>query len=666
MNAKDLGAKIQALRETLRHHDYRYYVLQQPEVADVEYDRLLRELQALEAQAPELITPDSPTQRMGGMAAETFQPVRHATPMMSLDNAFDAAELRAWHERVLKGLGAADTAYTVEPKIDGVSLALRYERGRLVQAATRGDGTTGENVTANAKTIRAIPLRLRGQAPRRLEVRGEAYMAIRDFERYNAEARRRGQETFANPRNASAGSLRQKDPAVTASRPLRFLVHSYSAVEGRVFDTHWGFLEACKAWGLPVEPRAARYPHFEAALAACRQLERVRAQFAYEADGAVLKVDDHAAQERLGATAKAPRWAIAYKFPARQATTQVLDITASVGRTGAITPVATLKPVVCAGVTIASATLHNYDEIQRLGVRIGDWVVIQRAGDVIPQVVKVIDSKRTGRERAVKPPPRCPVCRGTVAREADEVAYRCISPACPAQLARALLHFGSRGAMDIEGLGDVVVEQLVAGQLVHDAGDLYCLRATELLALPLFAEKKAENLLARIAASRARGLSRLLYALGIRHVGERVALDVAEHFGSLDRIRAADAAAYAAVEGVGPVVADALRQYFAQPQTQRLLEKLKGAGVRMTEEAPVAGARPLAGQTFVFTGELTQWTRGAAEALVRALGGETVSSVSRQTSYVVAGAAPGSKLAKAQQLGVPILDEAAFRNLVAR
>jgi DNA ligase (NAD+) len=661
-----LAARITRLRETIRHHDYCYYVLNQPEIADAEYDRLLRALQALEAQAPALVTPDSPTQRVGGALQEGFQPARHLTPMMSLDNAFSVAELTAWHQRVVKGLEGAPATYVVEPKIDGVSLSLLYEDGRLVRAATRGDGATGEDVTANAKTIRAIPLRLRGRTPRRLEARGEVYMRLRDFEAHNAKAQRQGQEIFANPRNAAAGSLRQKDPAVTASRPLRFLVHSYGAVEGCRFTGHWEYLQACQALGLPVEAHAGRWANFEQALAACRRLEANRAGMAYETDGAVVKVDAHVLQERLGATSKAPRWALAYKFPAQQATTQILDITASVGRTGVLTPVASLQPVACAGVTISSATLHNYDEIARLGVCISDWVVIQRAGDVIPQVVKVIESRRTGRERLVEPPRQCPVCRGQVTQEAEAVAYRCINPACAAQLARALLHFASREAMDIEGMGEAVVEALIAQRLVHDVGDVYRLKTAQVLKLPLFADKRAQNLLHQIQESRTRPLSRLLYGLGIRHVGERVARDVAEHFGSLERLAQADAAALNAIEGVGPVVAQALIQFFAQPQTQRLLAKLKAAGVRLSEARRPKGPQSLAGQTFVFTGELSSLTRSQAEALVRAQGGQASTSVSRQTSYVVAGNAPGSKLATAKQLGVTILDEDAFEKLLQR
>ncbi len=663
-NAGALATQIERLRETIRHHDYRYYVLNQPEISDAEYDRLLRQLQALEAKAPQLVTPISPTQRVGGVPSRAFRPIRHATPMLSLDNAFSQKELRAWHERVRKGLGGASPTFTVEPKIDGLSLVLTYEQGRLTQAATRGDGITGEEVTANARTIQAIPLVLLGTAPSRLDVRGEVYMAIKEFQRYNKAASRRGEETFANPRNAAAGSLRQKDPQVTDARPLRFFVHSSGGVEGRAFATHWEFLQACRAWGLPVPEPAQLCRSFEEVEAQCRRLETQRERLAYEVDGAVVKVNECASHERLGATLKSPRWAIAYKFAAHQATTQILEVAPSVGRTGVVTPVASLTPVSCGGVTISSVTLHNYDEVERLGVRVGDWVVIQRAGDVIPQVVKVIESRRRGKERPVHPPKRCPTCSGAVAREKEgEVAYRCINPSCPAQLVQSVLHYGSRAAMDIEGLGNVAVEELIRRRLIRDVAELYRLTEQELLKVPLFAKKKAQNLLAMIEASKGRGLARLLYGLGIRHVGERGARDLAGQFGSMSRLMQADVAALEGVAGIGPIVAESVATFFKQPQTRELIKKLEAAGVQMTEAAR-AGAQPLAHTTFVFTGELSSLTRPQAEALVRGLGGEASSSVSRTTTYVVVGASPGSKHDRAKALGVKILDEKQFQQLI--
>ena len=656
--------RIERLREAIRRHDYRYYVLNQPQISDAKYDRLLRELQALEAQAPELITPDSPTQRVGGIPDRAFAPVRHATPMRSLDNALNKEELRAWHQRVVKGAAGWPATFTVEPKIDGVSLAITYEEGRFVRAATRGDGATGEDVTANAKTIAAIPLRLQGRPPRRLEVRGEVYMLLEDFERYNDAAERKGEETFANPRNAAAGSLRQKDPRVTALRPLRFFTHSHGSVEGARFASHWDYLQACREMGLPVPEQLVRCRGIEEIVATCRRLEELRDRLGYEADGAVVKVDERELQERLGATLKAPRWAVAFKFPAHQVTTQVLQVTPSVGRTGAITPVASLRPVSCGGVTISNVSLHNYDEVKRLGVRVGDRVLIQRAGDVIPQVVKVVAKGPGGRDSAIAPPSRCPVCGGKVAKETEEaVAYHCINPLCPAQRVRSVLHFGSRAAMDIEGLGDVVVEALVQRSLIRDAADVYRLTETQLLGLPLFKERKAQKLLEAIEQSKGRGLARLLYGLGIRHVGEQAARELAERFGSMDRLMAAEAAAIDEIRGVGSAVAGAAAEFFRQPQTRQLIGKLAAAGVKMTEAAR-SGPQPLAGVRIVFTGELSRLSRAQAEALVRRLGGEAGSSVSAATSFVVAGESPGSKLAKAKALGVRTLTEEEFHAFI--
>lgn len=659
-----LADQIARLRKVIRQHDHRYYVLNQPEIADAEYDRLLRRLMELEAKAPQLITPDSPTQRVGGTPVDAFKPVRHASPMVSLDNAFNEDEVRAWHERTVKGLDRRDATYTVELKIDGVSLALTYDGARLVQAATRGDGTTGEDVTANAKTIRAIPLRLRDAPPKRLEVRGEVYMPTDAFARYNEQAARQGRETFANPRNASAGSLRQKDPQVTAARPLRFFTHSFGASRGIGVEAQWEFLEACKGWGLPVNEHATQCRAFDDVLKECRRLERLRERLPFEADGVVIKINELALQQRLGMTHRSPRWAIAYKFPAQQATTRVVGVEHSVGRTGTITPVAKLSPVSCAGVTISNATLHNYDEVKRLGVKIGDTVLIQRSGDVIPKVLKVMESRRTGKERAVKPPARCPACGGAVAKDKEEdVAYRCINPSCPAQLARGVLHFGSREAMDIEGLGEAVVEQLVGRRIIRDFGDLYRVTATDLLALELFAAKKAQKLLEAIEASKRRGLARLVYGLGIRHVGEKVGQALAEHFRTMEALMAASQEVLEQIPDIGPVIAVGLAQCFRQPQTQALMKKLRSAGVQMEEQA-ARGPKPLAGMTFVLTGTLAGMARPEAEALVRRLGGKTSSNVSKRTTYVVAGADPGSKLAAARQLGVRILDEAQFKKLL--
>ncbi|MBI4355274.1 MAG: NAD-dependent DNA ligase LigA [Candidatus Omnitrophica bacterium] len=657
--------EIERLREQIRRHDYRYYVLNQPEIADAAYDRLLRQLQELEAAHPAWVTPDSPTQRVGGMPSEAFRPVRHRLAMLSLDNTYTASELLAWHERVVKGLGTAPQEYVVEFKIDGVGIALTYDAGRLHSAATRGDGETGEDVTANVRTIRAIPLRLRGRPPTRLEVRGEIYMTREAFRRCNERAAKAAQELFANPRNAAAGSLRQKDPCVTAQRSLRFFVHSHGHAEGLDVATHWEFLRACRAWALPTTEHATVCHSIDEVLTLCRTWETARERLAYEVDGLVVKVNGFDQQRRLGFTLKSPRWAIAYKFAAHQATTKILDIEPSVGRTGALTPVARLQPVECGGVTISHASLHNFDEIQRLGVKIGDWVVIERAGEVIPQVISVIKSKRTGTERAVSVPKTCPACRGPVSKVKEEdVAYRCVNPNCPAQLARVLLHFGSRGAMDIEGLGVVVVEQLLERHLVRDVADLYALTKTQLLTLELFAEKKAEQLLEAIAASRSRGLTRVLYGLGIRHVGEQAAVTLAERFGSLERLMAATEAALTEISDVGPVVAASIIAYFRQPGTKSILDKLRRAGVVMTERARPQAHGPLAGKTLVVTGTLTRYSREEVARLIHQLGGRASGSVSRQTDYVVVGRDPGSKAAQAKQLGVTMLDEAAFERLI--
>ena len=665
-NLNEIRRQIESLREQIRRHDYAYYVLNQPQIADAQYDRLLRRLAELEVRAPGLITPDSPTQRVGGIPDAAFRSIRHRIPMLSLDNAFETHEMLAWHQRVLRGLDGATPTLTAELKIDGVGLSLTYKDGALVQAATRGNGETGEDVTANAKTIRAIPLRLHGQAPKLLEVRGEVYMTVEAFQRYNLHASRQGEETFANPRNASAGSLRQKDPRVTASRPLRFFVHSYGVVEGLRVRTHWDFLQACRAWGLPITEQAACCESMDDVLAQCARWEARREQLRYEVDGLVVKVNELALQQRLGFTHKSPRWAIAYKFPAHQATTRVIDVEASVGRTGTLTPVAQLTPVSCGGVTISSASLHNYDEVERLGVKIGDWVIIQRAGEVIPQIIKVIESKRTGSEKAVKVPTACPECRGPIAKDKEEeVAYRCANPLCPAQAIRRLIHFASRQAMDIEGLGEVVAEQLVQQRLVHDVADVYRLTKAPLLTLELFGEKKTDNLLAAIDASKSRGLARVLYGLGIRHVGEKAAMLLAEQFGSINHLLEAQEERLRAIPEIGPVMAASIVQCLRQPATKKLFERLRAAGVKLTEDV-AGGPKPLAGLTIVLTGELSGWSRTEAEALIRHLGGKAASSVSKQTAYVVAGANPGSKFQTAKTLGVKILDEAQFKQLIRK
>jgi DNA ligase (NAD+) len=673
--------EVEKLRQEIRRHDFLYYVEDQPEVSDAEYDRLLQRLKDLERQHPELISPDSPTQRIGGQVAEGFAPVKHRVPMLSLDNTYSVEDLRDWHGRVVRGLLADEKAeFSVELKIDGVGLALTYENGLLVQAATRGDGTTGEDVTANARTIRSIPLRLRGTGlPKVLEVRGEVYVTKEDFQNFNknlkdlTEMESRTSPgsppsggVFANARNFAAGSLRQKDPRLTAQRPLRYFVHSYGWVDGRNYKSHSDFLQDCQRLGLPVDPNAALCRSIDQVIDRCLSLQKERDRIAFDADGAVVKINAIAQQKRLGFTFKSPRWAVAYKFPAAQATTRINEVEMSVGRTGAVTPVAKLEPVECGGVTISNASLHNFDEIKRLDVRLGDTVLVERAGEVIPKVIKVILSKRTGQERPISVPDKCPVCGGKIAKSKEEdVLYRCMNTAaCPAQLEKSLLHFASRDAMDIQGMGEAVVEALLAKRLVKDLADIYLLSKDDLLKLEGFKDKKAENLLKGIAGSRRRTLDRFLYGLGIRDVGEKGAQLLARHFGSLSKIAKATEEDLMAIHEVGPVMAESVAAYFRQDAVRKLIEKFKALGIDPKEERKNAGPRPLEGKTVVFTGELKNFTRSEAERLVRELGGNASSSVSKNTSFVVAGESSGSKLKKARNLGVEVVDEEEFKKRI--
>lgn len=586
--------------------------------------------------------------------------------MLSLDNTYNENEVLEWDDRLEKVLGITEFDYVVEPKIDGVSASLIYENGRFVQGATRGDGETGEDITANLKTIRSIPLRLRPPFPKLFDVRGEIYMDKKEFGRLNQEMTRHGEESFANPRNAAAGSLRQKDPAVTATRPLRFLAHTFGVVEDPPWRTDWEFLKACAQMGLPTPPQTQRCATIMECMRHGRRLEKDRDDLPFEIDGAVIKVNAFALRQRAGTTHRAPRWAVAYKFESQQAVTQVANIVASVGRTGTVTPVARLKPVSCGGVTISNATLHNFDEIKRLGVKIGDWVIIQRAGEVIPKVVKVLEEKRTGKEKAFAVPSNCPVCDAPIAKEKEiEVAYRCTNPNCPAQLARGLIHFAGRDAMDIEGLGEVVVTQLVDKKLVKDFADIYSLTKRDFLGLELFAEKRADNLLKAIEKSKTRPLSRALYGLGIRHVGEKAAYVLAQKFGTMEAVAEASEAELRAIHEVGPVMAQSIVSYFRLPAAQSLLRKLKRAGLLLKEEiAKRNGHSQLVGKTVVFTGELTAFSRSQAERRVRELGGNATGSVSAKTDFVVAGKEPGTKYGKAQKLGVKILTEKQFLALL--
>ena len=663
----DARRDVDKLREEIRRHDYLYYVEANPEVSDAEYDKLMRRLAELEREHPELASPDSPTQRVGGFAPTDFAPVKHHPPMLSLDNAYNEQEFGEWVERVKRFLKDEPGRYIVEPKIDGVSMSLMYRDGRLVTGATRGDGETGEDVTPNVKTIRSIPLTLGAKAPPLLEVRGEVYMDKKDFARMNESIIESGHEPFANPRNAAAGSLRQKDSRITAQRRLRFFAHSMGRHEGTPeFKAHSEFLSYVKKLGFPVPELSKTHANAEKVLEVYRQFEKERMDLPFEVDGMVVKVDDTSTQDKLGTTAKSPRWALAFKYASTQATTVVNRVDFSVGRTGTITPVAVLEPVQCAGVTISNASLHNFDEVERLDVRPGDTVLIERAGEVIPHVMKVILAKRKGSPRKVQPPTKCPVCGGKVVKEEGLVAIACVNPSCPAQIKRGLIHFTSRDAMDIEGFGEAVVDQVVNEHKVHTFADIYRLKKNDLLQLELFADKRAENLLAQIEGSKDRPLHRLIYALGIRHVGEKMARVTARKFGNLRGLQKATAEELAQTEDVGPVVAESIYDFFHQAQAAKLIDDLEKLGLNFKEpEAPAAPAgSKVAGKMFVFTGELESMTRTVAEEKVRSLGGEAGSSVTKKTAYVVVGKDPGSKADKAKKLGIPTLGEEDFLKLI--
>jgi DNA ligase (NAD+) len=668
MNRADGAARIEELREQIRRHDFLYYVEARPEISDAEYDRLLAELRELESAFPELITPDSPTQRVGGTPVDAFKPVAHRQAMLSLDNATTPEQLGEFEARLRRALPAAALTYVCEPKIDGLGVALVYERGRFVRGATRGDGRVGEEITQNLRTIRGLPVVLRGRLAELadLEVRGEVFMPRAEFERLNRSLEAAGEPTFANPRNAAAGAVRQKDPAVTARRPLAIFLYHLSAAEEAGFTAYAGVLEALRDAGFPTNPRAERCATLADVVRYCARLEAERDGLGYDADGAVVKVDALEHQRRLGSTTHHPRWAIAFKFAARQATTVVEAIEVNVGKTGALTPVAKLRPVELAGVVIRNVSLHNEDEVRRKDVRVGDTVLIERAGDVIPYVVQVITSTRPPEAEPFRFPERCPACGGVAYRPPDEAYWRCMNTACPAQLKERLRHWGSRRAMDIEQLGEAVIEQLVDRGMVKSVADLYALTAEDLVGLERLAEKSAGKLIAAIEASRSRGLSRLLNALGIRLVGERVAHLLATRFGSLEALAAASTEELSHVHGVGAEIAESVTRFFADETNRRVLAALRAAGVDTTEEGAHAGPKPLEGKTLVLTGSLRSLTRDAARDLVLRLGGRVTGSVSRKTDYVVVGEDPGSKADDARRLGVTILDEPAFLALVGR
>jgi DNA ligase (NAD+) len=667
MTRADAAQRIMELREQIHHHDYLYYVEARPEVSDAEYDALMRELRELEAAFPDLVTADSPSQRVAGAPTDIFKPVEHHAAMLSLDNATTPDDLREFEARISRALPSATFAYVAEPKIDGLGVALLYERGRFVRGATRGDGRVGEEITANLRTIRTIPQVLRRgrlAAIEVLEVRGEVFMPRDEFAKLNRSLEEAGTPTFANPRNAAAGAVRQKDPAVTARRPLDMFLYHVSRAEALGFTSHWEALEALREAGFKTNPRAERCGTLDAVLAVCQQLERDRDSLGYDADGVVVKVDSIDHQRRLGSTTHHPRWAIAFKFAARQATTVVESIDVNVGKTGALTPTAKLTPVELAGVTIQNVSLHNEDEIRRKDIRVGDTVLIERAGDVIPYVVQVVLARRPPESRPYAFPSQCPACGGVARRLEGEAYWRCTNSACPAQLKERLRHFGSRRAMDIEHLGDSTIEQLVDTGRVKDFADLYTLTADEVSALDRFAAKSAENLVRAIEASRARGPARLLNALGIRLVGERVAQLLATRFGSLERLADTPEGELAQIRGIGEEIARSVAAFFEDRTNHALIQRLKDAGV--VTDAPVApvGPQPLAGKTIVLTGSFPTLSREAARDLIERHGGRVTGSVSKKTDYVVVGEAPGSKADDARRLGVAMLDEAGLLALV--
>jgi DNA ligase (NAD+) len=669
MDRGEAERQIEQLRQQLHYHNYRYHVLDDPQITDAEYDRLMRRLQELEAAFPDLITPDSPTQRVGATPLGEFGTVLHSLPMLSLDNAFSADEVRDFDARLKRYLGQSDPIeYVAEPKIDGLAVELVYEDGQFVQGSTRGDGVRGEDITQNLRTIKTIPLRLiaaaRAPMPRRLEVRGEVYMTKRDFQRLNARREDEGEPTFANPRNASAGSLRQLDPRVTAARPLAIFCYGLGRVEGVSFQTHWDVLQTLSRWGFKINPHCETCQGIEAALAYYERLRQQREELPYEIDGVVFKVNSVALQEALGRRSRSPRWAVAYKFAPKQAVTRVKEITVQVGRTGALTPVALLEPVQVAGVEVSRASLHNPDEVARKDVRAGDWVVVQRAGDVIPEIVEVLKERRTGEEKPFEMPTRCPICGSAVVRLEDEVVPRCVGLSCAAKLKESIVHFASKRGMDIEGLGDKTVDQLVERGLVKDIGDLYFLTKDDLLKLDRLADKSASNLIAAIERSKQTTLPRFLYALGIRHVGEHVADVLAHEYPSWQALQHAAYEELQGIHEIGPRMAQSIVAFFQDAGNQAVLEKLHRGGVRATALKRPTVDQSMRGKTLVFTGELQSCTRAEAKRLVEARGGRVTSSVSRSTSYVVSGADAGSKLDRARKLGVPVLTEDEFKALL--
>ena len=664
--ATSVEKRIAQLRDELNHHNYLYFVEAKPVISDQEFDRLMRELVDLETAHPELRTADSPSQRVGGEPIDGFRTVEHAAPMMSIDNTYSPDEVRAFDERVRKALGGEPVTYVTEPKVDGVASTLRYEQGLLVLAATRGDGRRGDDITSNARTIGSIPLRLHGDGhlPRVLEVRGEIYMPNAEFQRINREREAAGEETFKNPRNLTTGALKQLDPRITAGRKLRFVSHGLGEVEPMPGDSYWEVLGLLKKWRLPVSEHEGRAKSVDEVLEAIEEFQKVRGKLAYQTDGMVIKVDSFAQRQRLGATSKAPRWVIAFKYPAEQMQTVLKDVEWQVGKLGTLTPVARLEPVFIGGTTVQNATLHNIDQIRALDLHVGDTIVLERAGEVIPYVVQAVGEKRPRGAKPIEAPKRCPACGSKVEKEEDKVALYCVNPECPAQFREKLKWFCGRGQMDIEHVGEKLIDQLVDRGMVKTFADLYRLTTERLLELERMGDKSAQNVVDSIQASRRCGLDRLLAGLGVRHVGNRVAHVLAKNFGSLAALAKAEKEELSRVNEIGPVIADSVYDFFHNAAGKTVIAELREVGIDPQMEikptSEPGAAQPLAGQTIVVTGTLEKFKREEIEELIQKLGGRASGSVSKKTSFVVAGADAGSKLAKAKELGVSILSEAEF------
>ena len=667
---KEVAAKIDALREKIRHNEYRYFVLDDPEISDFDFDKLVEQLKKLEAEHPDLITPDSPTQRVGGKPREGVVKVAHSSPMLSLDNTYSEDELRAWERRVHELSGRKEVDYVCELKLDGMSLALVYEDGRLVRGVTRGDGMVGEDVTLNVRTVRTIPLFIekarlqKAGIPSDFEVRGELLMPLAAFKKMNEEREARGLSLFANPRNATAGTVRQLDASVTAQRRLDYFPYMLLRNGRTYFDRHWETLEALGAAGFKVNQSRKLVRNMEEVWAFIQEWEGKREKLPYEIDGIVVKVDRTGLQNELGFTGKAPRWAIAYKYAARGGITQIEGIRVQVGRTGKLTPVAELKPVAIGGTTVRNATLHNMDEIERLGVKIGDWVQVERGGDVIPKVAKVIEDKDHPRgHQTFHMPENCPICGTKVVKTEGEVDYRCVNANCPAKLRETILHFASRGVMNIDGMGDALVTQLTDRGMVKNVADIYKLTKPDLLSLERMGDKSAQNVLDEIEASKKLPLGRVIFGLGIRFVGERTAQFLAEHFGSIDALMNASLEELEDVNEVGPRIAESIREFFDEPRNRELIKRLRDAGLTFAGKKRERGTK-LAGKTFVLTGTLARYSRDEAKKMIEDAGGRVSGSVSKKTDYVVAGSDAGSKLDKAKELGVPVIEEAEMEKLV--